>query len=251
VDRKYFNEHVRDYPRNVCVTSQVAALCGLDLEIFYHEHHEHHKVRHYDEVLGGKSWLHRPNGIASLLTFCPDTGLVKHKVMGKAYVVLKQGDIPLSRVQVWGLEEFIREALDLYNNTEDKQSAKRELLSWCFQYSQATWYPHSIYEPRHVLKTPRRLRQTLSNVSDQATCHHGYTHVHHKGHHDCCHSDDKMEDEATTHPVQNHDDKMEDVHNHVLSHPDAALEYPHEQHIHKDPSVVVHAPCQRNYLCHG
>jgi hypothetical protein len=224
VDRNYFNKQVRDYPKNACVKSQVAALCGLDLNIYYHEHHEHHMVRFHDETLGGISSLHQTNGIASLLTFCPDTGLVKHKVMGKAYVVLKEGEIPFSKRQVWGLEEFIREALALYNRTKDKHSAKRELLSWCYQYQQGTWYPHSIYEARHVHEIPIRpnyRRQSSSNISDQATCHHGCTHVHHKGHHDCCHSRD-------AHTVQNH----------VLSHPDPALECPHHGRSHKDPSGV-------------
>ena len=71
VDRNYFNEHIRDYSKNVCVKSQVAALCGLDLKMYYHEHHEDHTVRYYDQTLGGISRLHQTNGIASLLTFAP------------------------------------------------------------------------------------------------------------------------------------------------------------------------------------
>jgi hypothetical protein len=253
VDRNYFNEQFRDYPKTVCVKSQVAALCGLDLKIYYHEHNQH-TVQYYDDaaVLGdGISRLHQTNGIASLLTFCPDTGLVKHKVMGKAHVVLKEGEIPLSKRQVWGLEEFIREALALYKNhhstQQAKHSAKRELLAWCYQYQQATWYPHSIYEPRHDVHEipirPNYQRQRLSSISDQATCHHGCTHVHHKGHHDCCRGHDKEGDATTTRPV----------HNHVLSHPDPALECGpphHDRHIHTDPSGIACGPHQRNDLCH-
>jgi hypothetical protein len=173
----------------------VAGLAGLDLKVYFHAHVPFH-IRHSDDFRG-LSPLGRTNGIATLLTFNPETGYYNHLVRGKAYVLLNDGTTPLSKRQVWGIQELIHEAKDLYHQDGGRMSdeAHLELLTWCTQYQQGTWAPHGIYEPRHH---PQRrscchYRRHDSGSSDQATCHHGVTHIHHHGHHDCCRSNEETE----------------------------------------------------------
>ena len=179
VDPDYFYEHIRDYPKNLCVQSPVAALCGLELKLYYHDHSQDHAPR-YLENLGGLTTSGQVNGIATLLTFDPDTGEPSHRIEGKAYVVCENGHIPLSKRQVWGIQELLHEALKLYHNRDSLFEARQELFTWCFQYHQGTWVPRSIYEPRHIV-VPEHPRPHLfrRHDSDQATCHHGEKHQHH------------------------------------------------------------------------
>lgn len=197
--QEFFLAHIHEKPNNVCVKSQVAGLCGLDLNVYFHEHDPYH-IR-YKEEFRGMSPLGRTNGIATLLTFNPETGYYNHRVRGKAYVLLGDGSTPLSKRQVWGVQELIHEAKDLYHQegAPITHEAHQELLTWCAQYQVGTWAPHGIYEYRH----PRHhhvYQRKGSGMTDQATCHHEMTHVHHDGHHKCCHA--SFED--ATQPANNH-----------------------------------------------
>lgn len=215
--REFFEGHIHDNPKNICVKSQVAGLCGLDMKIYFHDHDPYHI--HYRDQFRGHVPLSKTNGIATLLTFNPETGYYNHLVRGKAYVLLDDGRVPLSKRQVWGIQELIREAKDLYHKdghsiTDD---AHMELQSWCTQYLQGTWAPHGIYETRKG--KPHHYQRAESGMSDQATCHHGCTHVHHDGHHKCCHSPEGLED----------DEYFEGEH-HVVSLAKKENEHPHHHH---------------------
>jgi hypothetical protein len=185
---EFFEQHIHDNPKNICVKSQVAGLCGLNLKLYFHDHSPFHHAKHEDYKVY-KPMCTNVNGIATLLTFNPETGYYNHLVFGKAYVLLNDGTTSLSKEQVWGLQELITEAKTLYhrNGVHISEEAHQELLTRAAQYQAGTWVPHSIYEPRHDHR-PVYYR-FASGMSDQATCHHGGTHVHHDGHHNCCHND--------------------------------------------------------------
>jgi hypothetical protein len=144
----YENLIVNHY-NNICVASDVAKLCGLDLKVYF-----------YDPInFGGRSSLssEHSNGIATLLTFNPATGHCKNTVHGKAYVVWDNGDLPLSKRQVWGVQELIKEARNLYMapTCDHMEStlhhiAQKQLLKWCDQHRSGTWGPHSLYETRKL-----------------------------------------------------------------------------------------------------
>jgi hypothetical protein len=188
--REFFENHIHDNPKIICVKSQVASLCGLDLKLYFHKQSPY-DIR-YIEKFKGHSPLGRANGIATFLSFNPDTGYYNHLVQGKSYVMLNDGTTPLSKHQVWGIQELIREGKDLYHQDGQHISneAHMELLKWCSQYQQGTWTPHSIYEERQFHRN-RIFSRGDSGMSDQATCHHGCTHSHHHdGHHECCHNDE-------------------------------------------------------------
>jgi hypothetical protein len=187
--REFFENHIHDNPKNICVKSQVAGLCGLDLKLYFRQHSPYYK--RYSDASKGHSPLGRTNGIATLSTFNPETGYYNHLVRGKAYVLLNDGTTPLSKRQVWGIQELIREAKDLYHQGGQhiSKQAHMELLTWCAQYTQGTWTPHSIYEERHSHRD-RIFYRDDSGMSDQATCHHGCTHYHHGGDHECCHNNE-------------------------------------------------------------
>lgn len=185
---EFFQTHIQDNPKNICVKSQVAGLCGLDLKLIFHQHSPFHHARRED-YKSYKPMCTNVNGVATLLTFDPETGYYNHLVLGKAYVILNDGVTPLSKEQIWGLQELIAQAKTLYHKDHKHISdeAHQELLTMVAQYQAGTWAPPSIYEPRHSYKPV--LYRFESGVSDQATCHHGCTHVHHDGHHKCCHND--------------------------------------------------------------
>jgi hypothetical protein len=202
----FFEQHIHDNPKNICVKSQVAGLAGLDLKVYFHEHSPY-QIHYSDNFRGLAPLLGRTNGIATLLTFNPETGYYNHLVRGKAYVLLNDGTTRLSKRQVWGIQELIHEAKDLYHQSGGRMSneAHMELLTWCAQYQQGTWAPHRIYERRH-LKHHRCCiyRRHDSGRSDQATCHHGLTHIHHNGHHDCCRCNEETGGHVEVHPTNDH-----------------------------------------------
>ena len=208
--RSFFEEKIANYPYTICVKSEVAELCGLELKMyffdcdravnhnFHHQHHNHH-VHHHNQTVDDMN-----NIVASLMTFNPDTGHVRFRVHGKAYLVWEDGTRPLSKRQVWGIHELIKEGREKYHDVWDSsgpsdytnlRKAKLEFIGWCTQYEAGTWSPHAIYEPRHPHHhhhhhnqihhyDKSRYNRGASGASDQATCHHGENHLHT----DCCHS---------------------------------------------------------------
>ncbi len=117
---------------------------------------------------------------------------------------MNDGTPTRSKRQVWGIQELSHEAKDRYHQDGGRMSdeAHLELLTWCAQYQQGTWAPHRIYEPRHH-RCCHHYRRQYSGRSDQATCHHGLTHIHHDGHHECCRCNRKT-GHAEVHPVSDH-----------------------------------------------
>jgi hypothetical protein len=91
----------------------VAELYDLDMKIYFHEHVPGH-VRYEEEppeiaislAMEKMHPLGHTNRAAMLLTFDPHTGFPEYKVLGKAYVVVNDGEFPLSSRQVWGIEEL-------------------------------------------------------------------------------------------------------------------------------------------------
>lgn len=203
---EFFRDHIRDDPRMVCIESQVAKMCGLDLKVYFHHHdhsglHAHHHHRHI-------------NAAATLLLFHPETGKFLHAVLGMAYVLVDDGRTPLSRRQVWGMVEFMREARALFDDEQKTpDEAFQHLLHWCAKYREERWVPHGIYEDRlehaqHCChhrhhqphstndkeghestmnknitdskgRTSGELCKQDSGITDAATCHHGKYHEHH------------------------------------------------------------------------
>lgn len=88
---------------------------------------------------------------ASLLTFDPLTGLCKHKILGKAYVVVDSGNYPLSNHQVFGLVELVSSVRDVYHcDPEHSQRGIEKLLRQCQDYRSRNYGPLTIYEPRFL-----------------------------------------------------------------------------------------------------
>jgi hypothetical protein len=187
----FFSDHIKGNVKIICVESLVARLCGLDLRVYFHLHSPLHHSSDDDHH------IHKPlctnvNGIATLLTFNPETGYYNNLVLGKAYVLLDSGTTALSSHQLWGIVELISESKNLYhqNHRRISEEANQELRRWVEQYRAQTWVPRSIYEPRRPQK-PVYFRLE-SGMSDQATCHHGDVHLHHGDHLNCgqTHEDD-------------------------------------------------------------
>ena len=174
----FFSDHIQGNAKTICVESLVARLCGLDLRVYFHLHSPLHPISK-DDYHVFKPMCTNVNGIATLLTFNPETGYYNNLVFGKAYVLLDNGTTPLSTHQLWGIVELIAESKNLYHKNHHRisEEANRELLKWVEQYRAKTWVPRSIYEPRCPQK-PVYFRFE-SGLSDQATCHHGGIHAHH------------------------------------------------------------------------
>jgi hypothetical protein len=158
--QELFDEHVLDNPKVRCSKSKVAELCGLDMKICFHKHLES-RIRCLEETPEvaitheQEDMYPRINGAATLLTFDPRTGFPDYKIMGKAYVVVDSGDYPLSNHQVWGLQELISEARDLYHCDPDHlHRGRRDLLRWCHEYQEEKWGPLTIYKPRVMESNP-------------------------------------------------------------------------------------------------
>ena len=140
----YFRNHIAGHPRIVCCRSKVAKLCGLDLKIYF-------KNESSSTINGDMDTIRKQdiNRAASLLTLDPDTGLAEHRIQGIAYVVLNDGVAPLSLNQVWGIQELINYAKDVYkSDPEHERRGRKELLKSCKLYRYREWGPLSIYQPR-------------------------------------------------------------------------------------------------------
>jgi hypothetical protein len=225
-DVNMFNVHIHDDPQNICVRSPVAELCGLDLKIYFHEprhhHHHHHHVHSHGVTSSSPATAAaaaaaaaevavgvgpQTNGIATLLTFNPETGKCHHLVCSKAYVLLNDGRSPLSRHRLASIVQLIRQAgkelyrrrrLDLgderhhqhhhHNETsslckQDLQDAYDELLQRCSQYRQGDEFGTTTTCSHRddggcVAASPGNnssqnyYGKRESGVSDAATCNH-------------------------------------------------------------------------------
>ena len=185
----FFDQHVKGNPKVRCVRSKVAEMCGLDMKIYYHEHTPGHVRLREDFPDEGRdramedmqSPLGGTNAAASLLTFDPNNGDVTAKVLGKAYVLVNNGDYPLSNHQVWGIQELINEAKDVYDNSDvtDLNRGLNNLRRWCNQYQDQQWGPLTVYLPRKTRKSKPEC------ISVETAYHPGGRDCHHCHHKDC------------------------------------------------------------------
>ena len=147
--QNFFRKNIAGHPDALCFKSEVGALCGLDIKIYFHKH-EATRLPMKD----GFSSRTEINRAASLLTLDPETGFSRYHVRGIAYVVMNDGLAPLSFQQVWGLQELANYATDVYKSDPDHQNrGKRDLLRNCELYKQKEWGPLSIYKPRPEIST--------------------------------------------------------------------------------------------------
>jgi hypothetical protein len=140
----YFKKNIAGHPDAVCFRSKVAKLCGLDMKVYFHK--EEGSAMQMENDFARKNEINRA---ATLLTLDPETGFAEHHVRGVAYVVLNDGLAPLSLNQVWGIQELINYASDVYKSDPDhKKRGKRELMKSCKMYHFKSWGPLSIYKSR-------------------------------------------------------------------------------------------------------
>jgi hypothetical protein len=137
----YFKRKVASHPHAICHKSKVAALCGLDLKVYFHR----------DDVVTNhlNQRKEQINHAATLLTLDPASGFAKYHIRGVAYVVMNDGIAPLSMQQVWGMVELANSALDYFKFDPDHQiRGQKELLKNCAMYRAQSWGPLCIYNYR-------------------------------------------------------------------------------------------------------
>jgi hypothetical protein len=152
---RLFQSQVVDNPRNVCTTSRVAGLCGLNLQIFYRHYNNTDVVVEAapSSIAGGNQRGRRSrsklpiNKIATMLTFDPNTGLYNHLIRGKAYVTLDDGRTKLSRRTLWAIQELIAESKGSYHQygADFSREGQMGLLRACVQFKKGKWVPRSVY----------------------------------------------------------------------------------------------------------
>ena len=147
-------------------TSPVAAMCGLNLRLFFMKAKKG-MAQYYRESGGGDlgeqvctgviaanpRFLKNNNGIASWLTLDPENGLPEWTITGKCHVVRCVDDgsgpdsistVPLSVPQVWGIQEMIHCSMDIYDfDPKNMREGWETLKQWANEYRQKTWVPTS------------------------------------------------------------------------------------------------------------
>ncbi len=175
----FFDEHVVRKPKVKCIKSKVANMCGLDMKVYFHDYmHSHPRalnappeiaITNEQQDLFPKNVI---NGAATLLTFDPRTGFQEYNIIGKAYIVVDSGDYPLSSHQVWGIQDLISEARDLYYCDPDHMyRGRRKLLRWCISYRNQEWGPLTIYEPRVVIESHPEKFVTFKDLEQETRAH--------------------------------------------------------------------------------
>jgi len=134
------------------VEPRIATMCGLNLKMYFLKYKKG-MAQYYRE--GGMAAVHQAmmepmalsgnNGIATYLCISDlDSGLAEYRVWGKAYVVWEDGTRLLSKGQVWGIQEMINCAMDVYNaDLESRRRGKRLLETWSKQCRAGTFVPTS------------------------------------------------------------------------------------------------------------
>ena len=160
----YFRKHIAGHPDSTCFQSKVAALCGINLKVYCTSNQGDQSMLQTDENETGNEI----NRAATLLTLDPETGFAEHFVRGVAYVVQDDGLAPLSLQQVWGIQELINYASDVYKSDPDHQKrGKRELKKSCKMYRYQSWGPLSIYKARPEVN-PTNVPPSVINVAPAA-----------------------------------------------------------------------------------
>lgn len=95
-------------------------------------------------IMSNPGILAENNGAATYLTVNPACGLADWIIYGKAFVVRDDGQYPLSRGQVWGIQEMVHCAMDTYDMEPENILRGREALQqWATQYQTQSWTPSS------------------------------------------------------------------------------------------------------------
>eukprot|EP00539_Tryblionella_compressa_P002653 CAMPEP_0178735222 /NCGR_PEP_ID=MMETSP0744-20121128/1770_1 /TAXON_ID=913974 /ORGANISM="Nitzschia punctata, Strain CCMP561" /LENGTH=195 /DNA_ID=CAMNT_0020387571 /DNA_START=12 /DNA_END=599 /DNA_ORIENTATION=- len=137
----YFMQTIKNDHSIVGHKSTVAALCGLNLKVYFRK--EHCALFNTHEI----------NHAATLLTLDPNTGFPQHYIRGPAYVVMNGGIAPLSWNRVYGIVELIIDACDYYHFHPDHQNrGKQELMKLATNYRNKRFGPSSIYKDREQSK---------------------------------------------------------------------------------------------------
>ena len=134
------------------IKCKIAELCGLDMEIYFHKGSQLERP-------GDPTQGINPNRAATLLTLDPRIGVPEVAILGKAYVVIDQGSYPVSRGQVWGIQEIANDASEVYrasisaSKTSNESSPPiykgiRDIVRWSKQYREGKWGPSFAYKPR-------------------------------------------------------------------------------------------------------
>jgi len=156
----YFRKNIAGHPDAFCYKCKVAKLCGLEMKMYF-KNDDGASVASDDSSTVIKREINRA---ASLLTLNPETGMAEHRIRGVAYVVLNDGVAPLSIHQVWGIQELINYAKDVYKSDPDHQKrGRKELLKSCKLYRQKEWGPLTIYQSRPELAYSVAPRSTIGS----------------------------------------------------------------------------------------
>lgn len=140
----FFQKHIAGHPDAICYSCKIAKLCGLRMKLYFHplEDVDFCDESHVTEKV-------RMNHAATLMTLNPNTGMPEYQVHGVAYATLDSGKETLSLNQVWGIQELINDANDLFEaNSENAKLARKELMKNCVLYRYKEWGPLSIYQTR-------------------------------------------------------------------------------------------------------
>lgn len=154
VDAEFWERNILQNANVTCIPSIIANLCGLDIKLyvakskiskFLGESFQEGGIDAVNQLLMMNPNIHRVNnGAATFLLLDPESGYATKIVKGKAYVVCDDGKTKLTRGQVWGLQEMVNCAMDIYDATEENmQRGKEAILRWASQYREKTWVPRS------------------------------------------------------------------------------------------------------------
>jgi hypothetical protein len=146
----YWKSKIVDHPKMTCIKSEIAALCGLNLKVYFTKmspgigmYEGQGDPNGLEKVLRSGA-MQRNNGAATFLCCSTATGLSNWIVTGKAYVVCDDGATPLSAERVWGIVEMINCAMDIYDmDPEAMRKVQASLEKWGAEYQKGTWQPSS------------------------------------------------------------------------------------------------------------
>ena len=163
-NRKFWQKNIVGNPRINMIPCAVAQECGLNIKMYVAKrkkwlapYYRAGGVAAMEAAMiaAGSGMLSSNNGAATLLNIELMTGLAEWMVCGKAYIVRDDGDYPLSEGQVWGLQEMVNCAMDVYDfEPENMRRGHALLQEWTRAYRMQSWIPHSgtggvdIYEPK-------------------------------------------------------------------------------------------------------
>jgi hypothetical protein len=154
VDSGFWERNILHNKNVISIPSTIANLCGLDIKLYVAKSKiskgfgECYQEGGNDAVnqflMVNPTILQGNNGAATFLLVDPESGYANKIVKGKAYVVCDGGRTKLTRGQVWGLQEMVNCAMDIYDGTEvNRRRGKEAIERWANQYVEKTWVPRS------------------------------------------------------------------------------------------------------------